>query len=768
MVDARLRAVSVDIVTEPTLTYRQYLRPLLAAASFISGIPVALLSKPFAANFIRELAYFFPYEATRLLYRFWVKFTPPEQLEYLDFVGERLRHTQNFDVGTVLCQIVFQRDNDSFGPIKAKLREISSFAVANPGEVTERQLSFYRAFEHFVANKGQGGDPDVENAFARTAPRLFRFVFGKDPYCPPASAPATLRNGILFTPMDPATLRNGASRDLSLVKSQLRAFNAVFSIDELESLFHAFCAVGDGCGARAVLQFAVRNNLTLPLRIHSVPQTVVAPIMGYLSQFDPARARATATTFFSGNWPTEVQLAAIRADHAGFLAEFDTKERLTKRRLHLLALAIPTRSFDPVALAHTVVAITKRELSVKKLPYVMLVVINSLAILRQISEPLINAFLTFFSARRGDLIPLQVARALLIISSLAASGPHVVAITRQLTNAIPLSPESVVLFRAISRTIGKDLFETAVSRDVPGLLASSVPSSFCGGLRLLVRGLQQDIPEGPTRFMLRSVLAKLIDNFPRFVHLPSVSEIAGAAWLMLLSLSALREFRGPVLAAFDRLIPMPSRAAFPAASACLVPALSISAPGDKAASHITAIEYKLIVAPVSIFLLRIFLRIIAASPKSAVLPEIVERLATGAVLGYTGGDAVFEMIRMVAQHAGPQRALVIVRNHFLGKGKPFWPIFLGVARMVKHLEKDETKEAFVAEVMEIGKELPCKAHSEAMAMLGDKERVREAILLALSEDAEEQDDLLRGKIDGPRGDWVGQDENVTDWPVAIG
>jgi hypothetical protein len=589
---------------------------------------------------------------------------------------------------------------------------------------------------------------------AKFYPALFCPLFGKFLTRPPPS-PTKAKGpdkGFVFTPIDWKAFRAPNSRDLAVIKSQLVGFSRPFSVRELQVVLAGLCEAGDGPGVQAVLRYATVKRVEMLLNVSFVPQSATVAVLKYLTKTDPQRAREIAREYFHGRHPPELGIAAIDADSAGYLSFLANSDKCHKRDLRLFAKAIGCISFDRRALQQTVVTLLQRPCSSRKLPYLMLVVVNCLSIGKTITPPFLTRVLALFAAHKEDgLVPL-VARALFLTSLGLEAGPHVPQITALLATVAPQSPEGILLYLAVSRTTARDLFDAVLARHLRELCTKRLPSLFAAGLRLLQRALQPDIPEAPMRAMLKHTLPKLIECFPRFYALPSVAESAVTVWLTVLTVPSLKSFQAQTVAAFEALMPLPSNAAFTALSPCLPHFLS-HAPVDLQ-RQITATLPALIVAPVSLFLLKAYLK--TASKSDLSLPD-----------GYQFSEAITEILNTLSGNGGLEAIIPFLKNQLLCDGIRFFPVFVAILRLRKTLN-DTQAPRLASELAQIGAGLACRAHGSALAMLGD--RGRTSVALGLSQfdgDCEETALLLRhGEVpDDQEGEE--QFEPISGDPAAL-
>jgi hypothetical protein len=429
-----------------------------------------------------------------------------------------------------------------------------------------------------------------------------------------------------------------------------------------------------------------------------------------------------------------------------------------------------------------------RNVSTKKLSYLMLIIINCLSILSQIPESLSAILLSFFASRKDEFIQSQIARSLFLIASMRESGPHVLAISRMLATLHPLSPDAVVLWNGLSKTIGKELFEPAMTKHITSLFTSQLPSSFCAGLRLLARGLKGDMPEGRVKLMLRNSLSKMIDNFPKYNKLPTVSETAGGGWLAILTLTYLKQFRSQILSDFHKIMPLPSAGSFPAMAIALCQATTIAL-SDKCfrdvSSYANAVQQKLLVHPTSLFLLKVYLRLAnvsaekfgsAREKRETIMNSVNTWLGSSLNDSYSAADAVYEILHLVMKFCGVSQVIAMLKEKLLCGKCRFYPVFLALVKLTKHIGKTPTadKSTFVAEIKEVGRALRCKAHGSALRLVDVKEKAKLAVELAQTEDVDEMEFLMQeGRPVGmlSAGDevsaWVGVDVKVGDWPEVI-
>jgi hypothetical protein len=636
------------------------------------------------------------------------------------------------------------------------LTELATFAVAHPNDLSPRQLIFYQAFLHSICARGRPGDPDLEESILKTAPAIYRQLFGKTPR--PLSSPSRQEPiricEFALVPIEWQWFRSVNFRDWSIVKSQLVGFSRPFRPHALQFILAHFCEAGDSQGVLAVVRYATVKHIEMPLNITFVPQSAIIPVLKYLSIVDPQRARDIAHQYFHGQHPMDLVIAAIEADSNGYLASVTSLEKVHPHHFCILACAISCVHFDPPLLQETLLNLMKRQMSSKKLRYLLLAVVNYLSVTKSIAAPFVNRVLALITARNNEALIFQVARSLYLISYSLEAGAHVSHIISLIPTVAPASPEGVFLALAASRTTAREHFDLKQAREC---LSRRLPSLFCAGIRLLVRGLQPDISEARVKAMLRHSLSKLIEVFPSFVRLPSVAEASGTVWSTILKTSALKAFRHQVLTAFDAIMPGPASAAFIPMAQCVPDCLACALADKQLADlqrQILTMLPELLVSPTSVFLLKTYIRAtivradkINGKEKSDFFVGVANSWAGKIVTdGYPVSEAIFEFFKYLHELCGLPAVIAFLKTKVLTGNTRFFAVFVAIVKFRKLLEQLPKSDfpRLAAELAEFGAGFSCRAHGTALILLSDP--IKTVLALELSQfdgDCEETALLLR-------------------------
>jgi hypothetical protein len=677
-----------------------------------------------------------------------------------------LRNTQDYEAAVVIIHLLMQWPTDLLRESSEQLLSIAEFAVLHSAtNPTQTQLLFFKSFLHFVRNRRQDGEPELEEAVAKDLPHLYETLFGKPLAQPrPKEKPPNVQETSQFVcqPVSWQTLRSKCSQPelAHLVRSQLVGSTYDFKVNELQIILALYCETWDIPGIGAVLDYAQAKHIPLGVNIAIVPGPCLAQLLRYYAVVDPYRSQDIARRFLSGNHPKELQLAAIAADSSAYLHFVLNSQKVTKNHLKTFALALSSIPFDRQLLQQTVLKGFQSKISAKKVQYLLAVVINTLASLKTITEQFLTGLIGFLASRKGELLNSQVARILYMVSQIVDTGKHISCINDLLPTTWPVSLEGSLLYLAISKSYSKDAFESAITKLAGDFLHKRDPSRFCAGLRLVARGLQKDMLERNVKNMLKHCLGKLISRFPKFIHFPSVAETASPVWSAILSADHLKSFRNQVIWVFTSLLPQPVAPSFPAMVVCLpqVFALSLNDKrlADASRRAMTILPF-LLRNPPEIFCLRIYLQIAAiraqklsfATERENFLIEtattLLERDAKDC---FAISEAIVQILELVGRNLGAKPLLVLINQTLLRSPCRFFPVFVALLTFRKGLQGSDKPplsfEAFTLELVRLGK-VSCKCHAKAFESLNDPAKVKFALDLARFEcDCEESEMVMNG------------------------
>jgi hypothetical protein len=538
---------------------------------------------------------------------------------------------------------------------------------------------------------------------------------------------------------------------LGIIKSQLLGATYNFTARELGLLFAFFCKIGDVKGVELLLRFASARKISLRINVGNVPDSGLVFLLNYYRVVDPAKSQELAKQLLSRSCPQEVELAAISLLPDDYLGRISTATKHAKHELRVFAIATSSVRFDSQLLQGTLNSCLQHSISAKKLAFFMMSVIHSISSFKSVSDPFVANLIAFFKARESDIIASQVGRCVNLLSDLSSSWRLTAFVTDLLPTVCAISAEGALLYSAASQS--KELFELMATKSLRDFFSQRLPSLYCYGFRLLIRGLQLNMPEGSVKSMLKGVLPKLVETFPEFVTIPSIAEASGGFWTIILSM---KNFRQRVLSAFDVLMPPLSSPAFPALSFCL-PMILLITLSDRGLSdlnkQIMQLLPELLTMPILLPFLRIYLK--CSVIRADKMPFAAERLT---FLGNTAkslcgqtledcywiSDVLHELFEFALMHGGPKVLINLIKG-MVGKIR-FFSLLLGLLKLRKSSQAKPVMDPaqFAWDVMAVDVEIQC--HLKALELMKEPTQIGFALELAgFDKDCEESEWVVRAR-----------------------
>jgi hypothetical protein len=323
--------------------------------------------------------------------------------------------------------------------------------------------------------------------------------------------------------------------------------------------------------------------------------------------------------------------------------------------------------------------------------------------------------------------------------------------------AHPGSPESALLCLAAA---GQPAFEDRAPALATRLLAgASLPSFFCGGL-LIFEAALVTLSEDHLRRRFNTAFNHLIENYVVFRGVYPISETAGAAWLKILARKAHSGFCSFLLVSAPKVLPDPASATFPAVGECLphiVSQVISHALYVDIAEKLLAMTWQLETAPPSLLLARLAMTIVGIRAdklpgeerKAFVMDwfrDWIEMVARGGDC-YGLAELVCDACAAVLRVAGLTAMTPLLTGELLRSAPRFFPVFVGVAKFVRDRIAQTRLAGRVARLREefaaAGKQMECRAHAAAMAMIFDGARTG-VDLAGFAADCEESDRIIAG------------------------
>jgi hypothetical protein len=455
-------------------------------------------------------------------------------------------------------------------------------------------------------------------------------------------------------------------------------------------------------------------------------------------------------------------MLAIEADPTHYFQSILGLQKLTKEHLVLFSAAVSmlrtALAANPSLLKQSLVRCLELADSKKLYPYLLSLAAVVLSVLETIPGQLVSYLFNFMSAHRDALPIAQAARCLLLLSSVSETGKFTDFTCLILSIWPAITPEAGLLYLAISKTNRRRLFDEAIPRIASEFLEQQQPSLFCVGLRLVSRGLAV-LPDKGIQSLLKHCLTRLTKQFVRFIRLPTVSEIASASFLAILTTPSYKKGVAHVLNAADKIIPYPDAAEFPPLVFCLLEMLSRCMDGkqtDSVHKHLTIKARALVTIPASYFLAKTYIRVVSTrieklvdvQNREASLWKLVNAWFDGGPDCYNMCDIVREWMFMI-YHAVGVRAVITFIHHRISKpGLRFFVVIAAIHRFLTGLrsQASTSMETIRADLEAAGTQLEasCTARGVALRLIANGTDVKSALDLASwGADCPETEAILR-------------------------
>ncbi|OHT14401.1 hypothetical protein TRFO_15175 [Tritrichomonas foetus] len=155
MIQNDILSKNIDVNSEHSLSYSNFLAPCVAALKFVYGIPQKLVKKSFILILYRKLRNIFPLDAAKFVKKFWPEFTDDEKVEIILKMYKSLRFVQRYDVAAIttylFIQIYKKETENKLKDVKEELLLIAKFAKDHPQSVSKEQLTIFKALLQFCS-----------------------------------------------------------------------------------------------------------------------------------------------------------------------------------------------------------------------------------------------------------------------------------------------------------------------------------------------------------------------------------------------------------------------------------------------------------------------------------------------------------------------------------------------------------------------------------------------------------------------------------------
>jgi hypothetical protein len=746
MIDTDLHAKNLDLSSPRGLSFRAYLRPLWCIAQFLGQFPVEFDDQNFLPAFSKRIMRVLPTQGCMLALRLWRKLSERDRVKMVKHGAAAVAFTQDHQIPAVLCVLFMTLPahlRAALAESEGQLAAAARFALTHREGVSSEQQAIFECFETL----GRFITPDI-HALAFKIPEI---------------TPCHFRD--VHFRFEAITISELSNFDPHHFLTQLRYRTCHFSTEQLQHFFDEFSESSDTSAVTRVLKYATEHLVAV-----QVDHTVVAPdavpaVIDHLQSLGSAELPEFLRHFSPSVERRLILSAVIGADPGGYLTGLMAKRTLTKRDLETFAIAASTVVFDPELLQISVLRLFESAHTHRKMQRVLAGIANVLSVVKKFTDTFIDSVIQFFRSARRELMAEQVARCFLLFVSAVPQVHYRQTYLPFLRAVHPISLEGVLLYLSLAWVNPDGVFHSDAPSVACKLFAMGVPSFFCLGLRLFERSLSC-LPERRLSWLFRHGFDDLAASFARFSPLFPVAEAAGSSWVAILSNPDLKAFCPFLLQNALRIVPDPSRAAFPATSVCLPQVIEATAGQDAYADvtkQLSAKSTVFLTAPPSIVLARLFVRLMAVQ---AGLLSTVEKRQTFMMNWfrdwiekhfpqgdcYAVSEIVFDVCAAVLRVNGFAELLPFVTTEFFSRAPRFFPVFVGIAKFVRARmwkQYAEQRDKLVAALTDAGNAMQCRAHGCAIRIIAEVGMGKVALDLALfPADCEESDRIIERIVSG--------------------
>lgn len=763
LIEEDIKTINLDVISEANLRYETCLRPCLVATRLLSAMGPKTLDKGAVVQLCTRLMPIFPLETAKLMDRYWSVLPEADKATLLECFGSRLTFIQDYEVSAILCELFAkscEECREKLNSTKVSLANIARFAIAHQLFTTERQLIVFRVFLFFIEKRSFSLNRDDEEHLKQQSPSLYSVVFGRKvevtKQIVTSSTDCGLPKDINITPIDATLLSTVRKPGDPILKAQLRQATFEFDKSALQNIFKYYCDTEDNVGIMALLRYATMKKITISIGQNVIPVNSVSVILLYLKGVNSPELLPLAEKYLTRYSVKEVACAAVAADPAKFLNNL-MNGKLSKTQLRNLAITSLSVNFNREKLQETVLNCFQGCKSKKKLNLLLATAANIFAVVKAPSEELVKFVLKVCSEKGEELSPMTVAMCLHNLAPLVQSDRDIRHLEAFLLTFPTISPMTAALELALAKTdYGKHIFERDASKLVCEFLGKKRPSMFCAGLKMFARGFML-FPEKKVQSLMKHCFNKLIHNYPNYFDSFGVAESGATLWMLLLSMPYLKKYYASVLANADKIIPMPSQAAFASVCLCIPQIIDLTNESKSLADvkkSMMARVNGLLTQPTSVFMSKIYLRVVAILAEKEsnvrerekyVMSLAKKWLESGLAQrdSYRIDDIVYEWCATLLRYNGIDQLLPILTDELFRHCNRFFPVFVGAARFLSKYtyqggdQLEQVKQALLNAATAMEKR--CRVHAMALKLMAGR-----TMKLAL--------DLARYDMDCPESD----------------
>ncbi|KAK8842867.1 hypothetical protein M9Y10_025733 [Tritrichomonas musculus] len=181
-----LRSKNIDVSSENSLNYDEYLAPCVAALKFVYGIPINMIQKDFILILYRKLRNIFPLDSAKFVRKFWPMLNDEEKVQAILKMHKSLRFVQNYQVPSIIAILFIQIYRPEFyerlDRCKSALIHTANYALKNKKCLKEDQETVFKAIYYYTDEKSREAilnSSNFEEDVLKHCPELYTILFKK-------------------------------------------------------------------------------------------------------------------------------------------------------------------------------------------------------------------------------------------------------------------------------------------------------------------------------------------------------------------------------------------------------------------------------------------------------------------------------------------------------------------------------------------------------------------------------------------------------------
>ncbi len=780
MINVDIRSKNIDVSSEDSLDYSDFLRPCVSAMKFIYAIPIKLVTKDFILTFYDKLRNIFPYESALFIQKYWDNLHGFERVEAVIKMQKSLRFIQDYKAAALVCRLYIKvyriEYKEKLKKCTEGLREIAEFVKDNPKCTTDEQRTLFKAITYFT--NPIRGDPsaEFEKDVIENIPDLYSNLFNK-------LIEKVTESPIKIKEIEEEKFVFKSVPDLNskldfsdpCIKTQIIHSTRQFSDIEYQQLLKYYVENNDISGIDLIIRCCYTNKIKLDISGLIFPKKSIPVIIRYLkgTKSPELNSFLDSLTINKEQQSNSLQRALIYAKSDQYLEIMKTAEKIKKEQMKMFAQMIYIHGYPENELIESTLHCFSVSKSVNKLRYSLKILMNVLARLELVNDDFVEKIISIFVERENDLDTYCASMCLLLtVKKLREPNEKLnIFITHLIASISQAAPEICILYSALSIISKKDpLFNQTLPKIIEHFFSINRPSLFAGASQLFSKSFEI-VTTKNLDYLLKKCFPEILQLLPKFSSLYTVSEKTIPVIMHVFKMGNKKQ-QLSIFNSYASLIPQPSSAVF-VFYASLLGCFISYADGTKWMlndfNNLINLSHQMLTSPGNENLLHLYIKIIAirakninniAKKQSLVMNEIDAFLDKGLKFCdfYRIHHTVFDWCILLLNENGFSQTLPIISSLIFKKSPRFFPAFYGVAIFInyyRNLTKNsrdkaeiESRDKLNATLLQNGKAMfqKSKVHGLAIALLSYPELYKNAITLALLESDNEKSNQIVDEV----------------------